>query len=154
MAFPSNDGSKQSAATWPVAKFSFQVKWDDFEFVFQEVTGLSSETQVVEYRGGNSKVYSTVKMPGIQKFSNVTLKKGNYTGNKALWDKFSLVKMNTIKRTSITINLLDENQCVAMSWKLTNAFPVKMTVTDLKSDGDEIAVESMELAHEGLSIVS
>jgi len=45
-----DDGSAQSAATWPLVKFSFQVKWDDKELIFQEVTGLSSETQVIEYR--------------------------------------------------------------------------------------------------------
>ena len=147
------DGSKQSDAIWPQVKFSFQVKWDDAEFIFQEVTGLSSETQVIEYRGGNSKVFSTVKMPGIQKFSNVTLKKGMFKGDKNLWDKYNLLALNTYKRSTITISLLDEAQAVAMSWTLTNAFPVKITVTDMKSDGNEIAVESIELAHEGLRIV-
>ena len=78
-----DDGSAQSTATWPLVKFSFQVKWDDAEYIFQEVTGLSSETQVIEYRGGNSKVYSTVKMPGIQKFGNITLKKGIFKGDIA-----------------------------------------------------------------------
>jgi phage tail-like protein len=147
------DGSAQSAATWPLVKFSFQVKWDDAEFIFQEVSGLSSETQVIEYRGGSSPIYSTVKMPGIQKFSNVTLKKGMFKGDKNLWDKYNLLKMNTYKRASIVISLLDESQGVAMSWKLSNAFPVKITVTDMKADGNEIAVESLELAHEGLKIV-
>jgi len=146
------DGSAQSAATWPLVKFSFQVKWDDAELIFQEVTGLSSETQVIEYRGGNSKVYSTVKMPGIQKFGNITLKKGIFKGDKALWDKYNLIKMNTIKRSTILISLLDETNAVAMSWKLLNAFPCKMTVSDMKADANEIAVETMELAHEGLSL--
>lgn len=146
------DGAAQSAATWPLVKFSFQVKWDDAELIFQEVTGLASETQVIEYRGGNSKVYSTVKMPGIQKFGNITLKKGIFKGDKALWDKYNLIKMNTIKRSTILISLLDETNAVAMSWKLLNAFPCKMTVTDMKADANEIAVESMELAHEGLSL--
>jgi phage tail-like protein len=146
------DGAAQSTATWPLVKFSFQVKWDDAELIFQEVTGLASETQVIEYRGGNSKVYSTVKMPGIQKFGNITLKKGIFKGDKALWDKYNLIKMNTIKRSTILISLLDETNAVAMSWKLLNAFPCKMTVTDMKADANEIAVESMELAHEGLSM--
>jgi phage tail-like protein len=148
-----DDGSAQSTATWPLVKFSFQVKWDDAEFIFQEVTGLSSETQVIEYRGGSSPVYSTVKMPGIQKFGNVTLKKGMFKGDKNLWDKYGLIKMNTYKRATITISLLDESQAVAMSWTLTNAFPVKITVSDMKSDGNEIAIESVELAHEGLKIL-
>lgn len=147
-----DDGSAQSAATWPLVKFAFQVKWDDTELIFQEVTGLSSETQVIEYRGGNSKTFATVKMPGLQKFGNVTLKKGIFKGDKALWDKYMLVKMNTFKRSTITISLLDEAQGVAMTWTLLNAFPVKITVTDMKADGNEAAVETMELAHEGLSI--
>jgi phage tail-like protein len=146
------DGAAQSTATWPLVKFSFQVKWDDAELIFQEVTGLSSETQVIEYRGGNSKVYSTVKMPGIQKFGNITLKKGIFKGDKALWDKYNLIKMNTIKRSTILISLLDETNAVAMSWKLLNAFPCKMTVSDMKADANEIAFETMELAHEGLSL--
>ena len=146
------DGAAQSTATWPLVKFSFQVKWDDAELIFQEVTGLSSETQVIEYRGGNSKVYSTVKMPGIQKFGNITLKKGIFKGDKALWDKYNLIKMNTIKRSTTLISLLDETNAVAMSWKLLNAFPCKMTVSDMKADANEIAVETMELAHEGLSL--
>lgn len=147
-----DDGSAQSAATWPLVKFSFQVKWDDKELIFQEVTGLSSETQVIEYRGGSSKVYSTVKMPGIQKFGNITLKKGIFKGDTALWDNYDLIKMNTIKRSTILISLLDETNAVAMSWSLLNAFPTKITVTDMKADANEVAVETMELAHEGLTI--
>ncbi len=147
-----DDGSAQSAATWPLVKFSFQVKWDDKELIFQEVTGLSSETQVIEYRGGSSKVYSTVKMPGIQKFGNITLKKGIFKGDTALWNSYNLIKMNTIKRSTILISLLDETNAVAMSWSLLNAFPCKITVTDMKSDANEVAVESMELAHEGLTL--
>lgn len=148
------DGSAQSAAIWPMVKFAFQVKWDDAEIIFQEVTGLSSETQVIEYRGGSSKLNSTVKMPGIQKFGNVTLKKGIFKGDKTLWDKYALVKMNTFKRSTITISLLDESNEVAMSWTLANAFPSKITVTDMKSDANEVAIETMELAHEGLAIAS
>ena len=148
----SDDGSKQSQATWPMVKFSFQVKWDSTELVFQEVTGLSSETQVIEYRGGNSKVFSTVKMPGLQKFGNVTLKKGVFKGDKALWDKYNAIAMNTYKRSSITISLLDETNEVAMTWTLSNAFPTKITVTDMKADSNEVAVESIELAYEGLKL--
>jgi len=147
-----DDGSAQSAATWPLVKFSFQVKWDDKELIFQEVTGLSSETQVIEYRGGSSKVYSTVKMPGIQKFGNITLKKGMFKGDTALWDNYNLIKMNTIKRSTILISLLDESNAPVMNWTLLNAFPCKITVSDMKSDANEVAVETMELAHEGLTI--
>ena len=148
-----DDGSAQGAATWPLVKFSFRVKIGDTEILFQEVTGLNAETQVIEYRAGNSKQFSTVKMPGINKYGNVTLKKGIFKDSKALWDMYKKVTMNTFERKTVTISLLDEANNEAMNWELTNAFPCKMTVTDMKSDNNEPAIETMELAHEGLSIV-
>lgn len=149
-----DNGSAQSANTWPLVKFQFSVKIGDDEMFFQEVTGLSSETQTIEYRAGNNQVFSTLKMPGIKKFGNVTLKKGLFKDDKKMWAMYNLIKMNTMKRTAVTISLLDESNTPAMVWQLTNAFPVKMTVSDMKSDANEAAVETMELAHEGLTIVS
>lgn len=145
-------GNQQSKSTWPLVKFAFKVKIGDTEILFQEVTGLNAETQVIEYRAGNSKVFSTVKMPGIKKYGNVTLKKGIFKDDKALWDMYNLVVMNTFERKKVTISLLDETNSEVMNWELTNAFPVKMTVTDMKSDNNNAAVETLELAHEGLSV--
>lgn len=62
--------------------------------------------------------------------------------------------MNTIKRETVTIQLLDEQGSPTMSWTLTNAWPTKVTGTDLKSGTNEVAIESMELAHEGLTIAN
>lgn len=149
-----DNGAAQSAATWPLVKFQFSVKIGADELFFQEVTGLSSETQVIEYRAGNSQAYSTVKMPGIKKFGNITLKKGIFKDDKKMWTMYNAIKMNTIERVTVVISLLDEANAVAMSWNLTNAFPCKMTVTDMKADANEAAVETMELAHEGLTIVA
>ncbi|NCT94937.1 MAG: phage tail protein [Chitinophagaceae bacterium] len=148
------NGASQSASTWPLVKFQFSVKIGSDELFFQEVTGLSSETQVIEYRAGNSQAYSTVKMPGIKKFGNITLKKGIFKDDKKMWTMYNAIKMNTIERVTVVISLLDEANAVAMSWNLTNAFPCKMTVTDMKADANEAAVETMELAHEGLTIVA
>ena len=145
-------GKEQSKTTWPLVKFAFRVKIGDKEIMFQEVTGLNSEAGVIEYRAGSSKVFSTVKMPGIKKYGNITLKKGIFKEDKDLWDLYNQVVMNTFERKKITISLLDEANKEAMNWELTNAFPCKMTVTDMKSDDNNAAVESMELAHEGLSL--
>ena len=148
-----DDGSAQSQATWPLVRFQFRVVYDNMEFIFQEVTGLSAETQVIEYRHNNSKVFDTIKMPGIQKFGNVTLKKGIFKGDDDLWKNFNAIK-NTTKKTTVVISLLDESNAVAMSWNLTNAFPTKITATDMKADSNEVAIETMEIAHEGLTISS
>jgi phage tail-like protein len=147
-----DDGSAQSTTVWPLPKFYFQVKWGDQEMSFQEVSGLDIEAQPIEYRHGNSKEFSVIKMPGIKKTGNVTMKKGIFKSDNKFWDWFSQIEMNTIKRTPITISLLDEKEAPTMVWKLTNAFPTKVTGTDLKSDGNEVAVETIEIAHEGITI--
>ena len=62
--------------------------------------------------------------------------------------------MNTIKRLPVTISLLDEGGNATMVWTLTNAWPTKITGTDLKSEGNEVAIESIEIVHEGLTIAN
>ncbi|MFD1157195.1 phage tail protein [Roseovarius aestuarii] len=147
-----DDGSAQTQTVWPLPKFYFQVKWDDSELAFQEVSGLDIESEAIEYRSGNSPVFSKVKMPGMIKNSNITMKKGVFVKDNAIFDWFSEIKMNTIKRKALTISLLDEQGNPTMVWKVQNAFPVKVTGTDLKSEGNEVAVEGIEIAHEGFSI--
>lgn len=148
------DGSTQSANVWPMPKFHFQVKWDSEVMSFQEVSGLDAESQPIEYRAGDSKTFSVVKMPGIKKYGNVTMKKGVFKSDNKFWDWFKEIKMNTIKRKPVTISLLDEEGNPTMVWTLTNAWPSKITGTDLKSDGNEVAVESIEVVHEGLEIAN
>lgn len=147
-----DDGSTQSTTVWPLPKFHFQVKWDSEELSFQEVSGLDIEAQVIEYRHGNSQEFSTIKMPGIQKSGNITMKKGIFKSDNKFWDWFLQIKMNTTKRIPVTISLLDESHKPTMVWKVTNAWPTKITGTDLKSDSNEVAIESIEIAHEGIKI--
>ena len=146
------EGDKQSTNLWPIPKFKFKVQWDDVEIAFQEVSGLDVEAQPIEYRHGNSPGYSVLKMPGLKKYSDVTMKKGVFKGDNKFWDWFNQINMNTIARKSVTITLLTEGDTVAMVWKLTNAFPTKITSTDLKSQGNEAAIETIVIAHEGLTI--
>jgi len=81
-----DDGSAQSQTIWPLPKFHFQVKWDDAEVAFQEVAGLDMENEPIEYRAGNSPTFSKVKMPGMQKYSNVTMKKGVFVKDNGFFD--------------------------------------------------------------------
>jgi len=147
-----DDGSAQSTTVWPIPKFHFQVKWDSEVMSFQEVSGLDVESQVIEYRHGDSPEFSNISMPGLKKSGNVTMKKGVFKSDNKFWDWFSQIKMNTIKRVPVTISLLDEAGAPTMVWTLANAWPAKITATDLKSDGNEAAIESIEIAHEGLVI--
>jgi phage tail-like protein len=149
-----DDGSKPPIPVWPSPRFFFQVKWGSTMMSFQEISGLEAETQVIEYRKGDSKNFSTIKMPGITKTGNVTMKKGIFRSDNKFWDWFDQIKMNTIKRVPITISLLDEAGAATMVWTLANAWPTKITGTDLKADSGEVVVETLEVAHEGLTITN
>ncbi len=148
-------GDKQDNV-WPLPKFYFSVDLGSGGGVvsFQEVSGLDVEAQIIEYRHGDNKVHSTIKMPGIKKYGNVTLKKGVFAKDNKFWDWLNKIKLNTIERTTVTIKLLDESGSETMTWTLSNAWPTKITSTDLKSDGNEVAVETIELAHEGVVIAN
>ncbi|HEX8527938.1 phage tail protein, partial [Allosphingosinicella sp.] len=65
---------------------------------------------------------------------------------------FNQSQLNTIKRQTVIINLLDETAAPKMTWTLTNAWPTKMTGTDMKSDSSEVAIETLEIAYETLSV--
>jgi len=150
------DDGGQQGSTWPMPKFRFEVDLGtELKGVaFQEVSGLDVETQVIAYHKSNSPLFSTVKMPGITKYGNVTLKRGVFINDNTFWNWQAEIKMNTIKRRTVLIKLLDEAGEVTMQWSLSNAWPTKITGTDLKSDGSEVAVNTIEIAHEQLTITS
>lgn len=117
---------------------------------FTEVTGLDVETEVIEYREGSSPEFHKVKMPGMQKFSNITLKRGTFKGDNSFREWYDTIALNKVIRRDVTISLLNEAHEPTVVWKVLNAWPIKIQSTDLKADGNEVAIETMELAHEGL----
>jgi phage tail-like protein len=139
---------------YPLAKFHFVVEWGGSRVGFTEVTGLDIQVEAIEYREGNSNEYSKIKMPGMHKFSNITLKRGSVGGDKEFYDWLNTVNLNQIERRNLSISLLNEKHEPVFTWKVKNAFPVKVQASDLKSDGNEVAIESIELAHEGLNILN
>ncbi len=139
-------------ADYPLPKFHFQVEWGGAQIGFTEVSGLDVETEVIEYRHGASPEYVVTKMPGMQKFGNITLKRGTFQGDNEFYEWWNTVALNTIERRDVTISLLNENHEPVVVWKIKNAWAAKVQSTDLKSDGNEVAIETIELAHEGLTI--
>ena len=134
-------------AQYPQPVFHFIVQWDGTRMGFSEVTGLTQVKQATEYRDGSS-----IKMPGLRKFSNVTLKRGVVKGDNQFFKWLSTVKLNTVERRDLIINLLNEEHQPVMVWKVMRAFPVKVEGPQLKATGNEVAIESIELAHEGLEL--
>lgn len=140
------------ATNYPVSAFHFQVEWGGTRIGFTEVSGLDVELQSIEYREGNALEYQVTKMPGIPQYSNITLKRGVFREDNEFFQWLNTVKMNNIERRDITISLLNEEHEPVMVWKVKDAWPCKVEGPSLNSTGNEVAVESIELCHEGLVI--
>ncbi len=141
------------AAEYPLPKFHFQVEWGGTKIGFTEVTGLDAETNVIEYRDGDSPEFTNIKQAGLRKFSNITLKRGTFEGDNEFYVWWEEVRItDSAERRDITISLLNQDHGPVVVWTAKNAWPCKIVTTDLKSDANEVAIESIELAHEGLTI--
>src|SRR5215831_13460210 len=109
---------------YPLPAFHFTVKWSNdsaSRVGFSEVAGLTQEIQAIEYRDGSFPEYSSIKMPGLRKFSNITLKRGIVKSDNQFFDWLSTVKLNTVERRNLVINLLNEEHEPVMVWKVMNA---------------------------------
>ena len=132
-----------------LTKFRFEVDWGGTKIGFSEVSGLNVETEVIEYRSGVTPGDTKIKKAGLKKYGNITLKRGMFENDNEYYDWWKDTFEKDYKR-DITIKLLNESGSPVVSWSISQAWPVKVDITDLKADGNEVAVESIELAHEGL----
>ena len=141
-------------ANYPLPKFHFQVDWGGTKIGFSEVSGLEVTIEPIEYRDGASPEYHKIKMPGMQCFSNITLKRGIFKGDNEFYAWWNTVALNTIERRDLIISLLDESHAPVVVWRVKNAWPIKVQSTDLNATGNEVAIETMEVAHEGLTMIN
>jgi phage tail-like protein len=136
---------------YPYTKYRFKVEIKEVgEIGFSEVSGLDASVSVHEYREGSDAAPTASKVPGIRKYSNITFKWGLTESDKVYkWMSPSLEK--DIKRSAITITLLNESAEPAATWEMINAWPVKYTAPDFNALNSDIAIEQLEVAHEGLT---
>jgi phage tail-like protein len=135
----------------PLASFNFLVESGGVLTAgFSECTGLGSETDPIDYRNGNEDIMVR-KLPGLKKFGNVTLKRGVSVGQDFFEWRQSVMD-GDIDRRDISIILLDEKRTEQVRYNLTAAWPVKWTGPEFKAGANEVAVESLELVHEGVSL--
>jgi phage tail-like protein len=116
---------------------------------FTEVSGLESEIGVEEYREGGVNGY-VHKLPGPASHANLVLRHG-LTSLSTLWNWFYATSQGAIERRNGTIMLLDHRQIPVMWWNFRNALPVRWTGPAFNASSDEVGIESLELAHEGLT---
>lgn len=137
---------------YPLPVSHFIVEWGGNSIGFTEVSGLSQEVEIIEYREGSSPVQSSIKMPGQIKYSNVILRRGIVKGDNDFFNWINTISLNQVERRDVVIKLLNEAHEPVRTWKLKNAWPCKVSASDLKADASEVAIESMELTHDGLVI--
>lgn len=140
-------------AGYPHGKFNFKVEIDGLEAGgFSEVSGFDASIDVIEYREGDM-VQTPMKVPGLKKYGNITLKQG-LVDSTVLYDWLTAGVEGDVERKTLTITLLDIAGSPAASWQIINAWPLKYTAPDFNATSSEIAVESLEIAHEGMTRVS
>lgn len=131
----------------PYRNFSFLVEIDGItQAGFSDASGFGASTDPIEYReGGETKTVR--KLPGLTKYTNITLKWG-LTDSRELYDWYKDVVNGKIERKSGSIILLDLEGNEAVRWNFFEAWPTKWDGPDFTAKGNDVAIETLELAHE------
>ena len=128
----------------PLPGFHFQVEWGGAKLNFTEVTGMDHQVEVIEDRHSGSKGFSTIKMPGMRKCSNITLKRGLFEGDFDVADWLAEISNEcATARRDFVIRLMNEMHETVAAWKAANCFLVKVQAPDFNSDANEVAIETM-----------
>ncbi|HEX6904117.1 MAG TPA: phage tail protein [Thermoanaerobaculia bacterium] len=134
----------------PYTAFNFFVEIESLVVGgFSEVSGLQVETAVEEYQEGGENGF-VHKLAGPTRYPNLVLKRG-LTFIDTLWIWHQEVTSGKVQRRNGTLYLLDNRRLPAMWWDFKGAYPVKWIGPDLRADSNTIAVETVELVHQGLS---
>ncbi|MGD9081398.1 MAG: phage tail protein [Desulfobacterales bacterium] len=135
----------------PYNAFNFLVEIDGVTVAgFSECSGLTTETDIVEYRNGDEEI-TVRKLPGLRKYTNIALKRG-YTDSKELWDWRKKVIDGLTERKPGSITLLDEARNPALTWNFREGWPSKWEGPTFNAKNNEVAIETLEIAVEGLEL--
>ena len=136
----------------PYAGFNFLVEIDGIsQAAFSEVSGLESTIDVIEHREGGDNT-TPRKLPGLAKYANIVLRWG-VTDSEELYRWHRDAVRGTIARKSGSIVLLDRQGQERLRWNFVQAWPSKWTGPTFNAEGTDVAIEALELAHEGVERV-
>jgi phage tail-like protein len=136
----------------PYGQFNFLIEIDGVvKGGFSEASGLTTDTNIIEYREGSEQHGTTRKLPGLIKYTNIVLKRG-WTKDASLWNWRKKVIDGKTQRTSGTIVLLNEARETALKWNFREGWPSKWEGPAMNAKTSEVAIETMEIAHEGLEL--
>ncbi|APR88341.1 hypothetical protein A7982_13690 [Minicystis rosea] len=136
----------------PFNGFNFTVTWNGLTVAgFKQCSGLDSSTASIKYREGSDMDLAQREIPGLSSFSNISLQRG-ITTELDLWAWRKDVMSGVINRQNLTITLQDNNRVNQRSWTIRNCWPTKWTGPSFDATADAIAIETLELAHEGIEV--
>src|SRR5260370_38147219 len=136
----------------PVPHFNFQVDIDGVAAAaFAEVGGLTTDTDAMDYREGSDPQLNVRKLTGLRKYSNLTFKRG-YTKDDSLWKWRKDIINGKVERKSGSVTLLDEQRKPVLIFKFREAWIAKWEGPGFNAKTSEVAIESLELVHEGLEM--
>ena len=130
----------------------FQVQWGGTRIGFQEISGISVRVDVIEVSEGSFIEESAIKLPGRKHYGNIILKRGIVKRDNDFFNWWNTIQIGEVERRDIIISLLNEEHIPTLVWKVKNAFPVEIVWSDLRASQSEIAIESLEIACEGITV--
>ncbi|HSI41601.1 MAG TPA: phage tail protein [Xanthobacteraceae bacterium] len=144
--------------TYPLPVYNYRVEIGADAVAFSEVTGLSMGFEVITYKesplAGGAAGPRVVHMPGQATAPTITLKKGVVRGSSVatLYRWISSTTLNVVEKRDIFVRLCDETGAPVISWRVINAFPVKLDAPGFDAKSNDIAVESMELRADRITV--
>ncbi|MDF2720869.1 MAG: phage tail protein [Paenibacillus sp.] len=134
----------------PYRNFRFRVEVAGIQQAgFSEVSGFDASLSVIEYREGNQ-VITPRKLPGLAKYGNITLKWG-VTDSLDMYNWMAEAIQGKITRKTVTIIAINEEGADVATWQVIEAWPSKYSAPGFNGSGNEVAIENLELAHEGMT---
>lgn len=138
----------------PYGGYNFMVELDGLTRAgFKECSGIESSVDVIDYREGTDPRNIGRKLPGRRQPSAITLRRG-VTDERTLWDWHNKAASGNIDRRSISIILCDETGAEKIRWNVTAAWPSKWTGPTLDAGASDVAIEALELVHEGIEVAT
>lgn len=135
-----------------ITRYNFQVDWGGNQIGFSEISGLNMEIEPILVRNSDFKEEVEIKIPGLIKYSEVTFKRGIMKNDNDFFNWINTKNFGNLERRNIVIRLLNERQEPVVVWKLKNCFPTKYIGPVLQANDSNIAIESLVIVHEGLTM--
>jgi phage tail-like protein len=136
----------------PYSGYNFWVEWDGIVHAgFRECSGLTATRKAGTYREGTDKTLTQRQIPGLNSYGNISLKRG-ITDNQELWKWHKILQDGTADRRNVSIILADDKGQEKMRWNLENCWPTTWNAPDFNATSDEVAIETLELVHEGITV--